>query len=364
MKNKKNIGIVFGGRSFEHEVSLVSARSIINALDKQKYKIILIGLTKDGYWLKGESAKKLLAGKKVKEKGEFIPTFLEQIDVFFPVLHGPFGEDGTIQGFFETLKKPYIGANVLGSAIGINKVIQKIIWQNYHLPVVKFQWFLYKNWLENKQKLIQLIEKEIKYPCFVKPVNAGSSIGISKPHNRQELLKAVNLASKYDHKILIEKAVKNVTEVEVSVLGNDHVIASCVGEIIPSNEFYDYEAKYVDDKSVTLIPAKISKKLSKDIQKLAIQAYKLVGCQGMARVDFLLSGQKIYLNEINTIPGFTSISMYPKLWQKSGLSYVKLLDKLINLSINRFKEKEKLHFDYNFKGRIKWKRKLLIQEIY
>ncbi len=347
MKHKKLIlGIVFGGRSFEHEVSLVSARSIINALDKKKYKIVLVGLTKEGRWLKGESAKKLLAGKKVKEKGEFVPTFLKPIDVFFPVLHGPFGEDGTIQGFFETLKKPYVGANVLGSAIGIDKIVQKIIWRNYHLPVVKFQWFLYKDWLKNKKKLIQQIEKELKYPCFVKPVNAGSSIGISKAHNRQELLKAVNLASKYDHKILIEKAVKNVTEVEVSVLGNNQVKASCVGEIIPSNEFYDYEAKYVDDKSLTLIPAKISKKLSKDIQKLAVQAYKLVDCQGMARVDFLLSGQKIYLNEINTIPGFTSISMYPKLWQKSGLSYVKLLDKLINLAIKRFKEKEKLHYSY------------------
>ncbi len=212
--------------------------------------------------------------------------------------------------------------------------------------MVKFQWFLYKDWLKNKPKLIKQIEKEIKYSCFVKPVNAGSSIGISMAHNRQELLKAVNLARKYDHKILIEKAVKNVTEVEVNVLGNDQVKASCVGEIIPSNEFYDYEAKYVDDKSLTLIPAKLSKKLSKDVQKLAVQAYKLVDCQGMARVDFLLSGQKIYLNEINTIPGFTNISMYPKLWQKSGLSYRKLLDKLINLAIKRFKEKEKLNYSY------------------
>jgi len=346
MKNKKTIGIIFGGRSFEHEVSLASAKSIISALDKKKYKIVLVGLNKKGYWLKGESAKKLLAGKKVIEKGEFIPTFLKPIDVFFPVLHGPFGEDGTIQGFFETLRKPYIGANVLGSAIGIDKIIQKIIWQSYHLPVVKFQWFLYKDWLKNKKKLTSQIEKEIKYPCFVKPVNAGSSIGISKSHDRQELIKAIKLASKYDYKILIEKAVKNVTEVEVGILGNDQVEVSCVGEIIPSNEFYDYEAKYINNKSITLIPAKINKKLSTQIQKLAVQAYKLVDCQGMARIDFLLSGQKIYLNEINTIPGFTNISMYPRLWQKSGLSYVKLLDKLINLAIKRFKEKEKLHYSY------------------
>ncbi len=352
MTKKLTIGVIFGGRSFEHEVSLVSARSIIKALNKKKYKIVLIGLTKKGGWLKGEGAKKLLAGKKIKEKGEFIPTFLKPIDVLFPVLHGPFGEDGTIQGFFEILNKPCVGAGVLGSAVGIDKIIQKIIWQKYHLPVVKFCWFLTKDWPKNKQKIIKKIEKEIKYSCFVKPANAGSSVGISKAHNRQELLKAINLASKYDRKILIEKAVKNVREIEVSVLGNDDPQVSCPGEIISDKEFYDYEAKYVDGKSQTLIPAKLSKKILRQIQKIGIQAYKLIDCQGMARVDFLLSGPKIYLNEINTIPGFTSVSMYPKLWQVSGLPYSKLLDKLIILARKRFKEREKLH--YYFKSKKQW----------
>ena len=356
MKKKKlTIGIVFGGRSFEHEVSLVSARAVIKALDKKKYKIILIGLTKNGKWLKGNDAKKLLSGQRVGERGEFIPTFIKSIDLFFPVLHGPFGEDGTIQGFFDTLNKPYIGANVLGSSVGMDKVIQKNIWQNYKLPIVKFVWFLKKDWLKNKSKLIKQIEKEIKYPCFVKPANAGSSVGITKAHHCQELIQAIDLASKYERKILVEKAIKKVQEIEISVLGNDDPLASCPGEIIPSNEFYDYEAKYVDGKSEEVIPAQLSKQLIKEIQAIAIQAYKTLDCQGMARIDFLLSGQKIYLNELNTIPGFTSISMYPKLWQASGLSYPRLLDQLIKLAIQRFKEREKLH--YSYQPKLQWHKK-------
>ncbi len=284
---------------------------------------------------------------------------MQSIDVFFPVLHGPFGEDGSIQGFLESINKPYIGAGVLGSALGIDKKQQKIIWQKHKLPVVDFIWFLNKEWKLNQKTIIKKIEKRIKYPCFVKPANAGSSVGISKVRDKSELIRAVNLARKYDCKILLEKAIKKVREIEVGVLGNDQPVASCPGEIIPSNEFYDYEAKYVDGKSRVIIPAIINEKTVESIKKIAISAYKTLDCQGMGRVDFLLAPQKIYLNEINTIPGFTSISMYPKLWNASGLSYPKLLDKLINLAFERFREKQKLHYSYNFKGRIKWKRKLL-----
>ncbi len=352
-KKKLTIGVVFGGRSFEHEVSLVSARSIISALDKNKYKLVFIGITKNGYWLKGQRAGELLVGKRLEDRSEFIPELLRSIDVFFPVLHGPFGEDGTVQGFFETLNKPYVGANVLGSSIGMDKIIQKVIWRQYKLPVVRFIWFLKKDWLKNRRKFIEQVEKEIKYPCFVKPSNAGSSVGISKSHHRQELIKAVDLACKYDRKILVEESIeKNFKEIEISVLGNDNPRASLPGQIISSNEFYDYEAKYVDGKSLTIAPAKLTKRLIRNIQDIGIRAYKAVDCSGMARIDFLLQGEKIYLNEINTIPGFTSISMYPKLWQVSGLSYSKLLDELINLAVERFNEREKIL--YSYKPKRKW----------
>jgi len=326
MKKKIKIGLIFGGRSSEHEVSLVSARSIYQALDKKKYDIFLIGIKKDGYWVKESSAKELLQGKKIKEKGEFIPVFLKNIDVFFPVLHGSFGED--------------------------DKIMQKIIWQYYHIPVVKFIWFSKKEWLENKNNFINKIEKNIKYPCFIKPANTGSSIGISKAFKKIDLIKAVNLAFKYDFKVLIETAVKNPKEIEVSVLGNEEPRASLPGQVIPSNEFYDYEAKYVNNKSTIIIPAKLSQKTTKKIQKIALKAYQAVEGQGMARVDFLLSKDKIYVNEVNTIPGFTSISMYPKLWQASGLSSSKLLDKLIVLAVKTFKQKQK--FQYSWKLKEKW----------
>jgi len=351
-KNKKNIGVIFGGRSFEHEVSLVSARSVIKALNKNKYRVVLIGLNKKGYWLKGKEANKLLKGEKITGKGEFMPDFLRSIDVFFPVLHGPFGEDGSIQGFLETLNKPYVGAGILGSALGMDKIMQKIIWQKYHLPIVDFIWFLRREWRTEWGKIVQKIKREIKFPCFVKPANAGSSIGISKAHNEEELIKTVNLASGYDRKVIVEKAIGKVREMELSVLGNDRPVASCLGEVIPSNEFYDYEAKYVDGKSRTVIPAKLDKKTEKKIKDIAITAYKTVDCRGLGRVDFLVSGENIYLNEINTIPGFTSISMYPKLWKASGVPYSKLLDKLIELAMEDFKEKQKIY--YSYRPKVKW----------
>jgi D-alanine-D-alanine ligase len=342
---KKTIGVLFGGRSFEHEVSLVSARSVIRALDKNKYKIVLIGVDKKGHWLKGQMAKKLLKGEATN-KGEFVPGFLSSIDIFFPVLHGPFGEDGSIQGFLETINKPYVGAGILGSALGIDKIMQKIIWQKYKLPIVDFIWFFKNEWQKNQILLIKKIKEKIKFPCFVKPANAGSSVGISKAHNQKNLIKAINLAGKYDQKILIEKAVKKAREIEISILGNEFPIASCPGEIIPSNEFYDYEAKYINGKSKIIIPAKINKEIKEKIKKIAILAYKTIDCRGLGRVDFLLDKKRIYLNEINTIPGFTSISMYPKLWNVSGLSYSSLLDKLIDLGFKYFKEKQKIYYSY------------------
>ncbi len=347
-QKKLNIGVIFGGRSFEHEVSLVSTRSIIDALDKDKYNIKLFGITKKGKWLKGKNAKKLLSNKKVKKKGKNTPKGIDKIDVFFPILHGPFGEDGTIQGLLETIDKPYVGAGVLGSALGMDKVVQKIIWKSYDLPITKFIWFFKKDWELKQKKYIKEIEKDLKYPCFIKPANSGSSVGISIAKNKKELIKGVYKASRYDNKILVEKSVKNPKEVEVSVLGNKDPKASLPGEIIPRNEFYDYEAKYIDEGSKEIIPAELNKKIVDKLQELAIKSYTAIECRGMARVDFLISkdNQKIFINEINTIPGFTSVSMYPKLWRASGIKYSKLLDKLISLALKRFREKRKLHFNY------------------
>ncbi|HKL16918.1 MAG TPA: D-alanine--D-alanine ligase family protein [Patescibacteria group bacterium] len=354
-QEKLKIGLIFGGRSFEHEVSLVSARSILNALDKNKYKIKLFGITKEGYWVQGKTAKKLLKGKEIKRKRRLsLPKSTKEIDIFFPVLHGPFGEDGTIQGLLESIRKPYVGADVLGSALGMDKVAQKIIWENYKLPITKFKWFLKKDWEYKQKTYIENIEKTLGYPCFVKPANSGSSVGISKAKNKNELIKGVYGAARYDNKVIIEKAVPNARDIEVSILGNDNPAASLPGEVIPSNEFYDYESKYIKGATKEIIPAKLPKETIAKLQKIAIKAYRAIECKGMGRADFLIpqNTDEIFLNEINTLPGFTSISMYPKLWQASGLTYSKLLDKLIKLGLKRFRNIEQLHFSY--KPKIKW----------
>ncbi len=363
MKTKIRVGVIFGGRSAEHEVSLVSATSVINALNKEKYEVIPIGITSEGKWLSSPDAVELLKeGNKLNSFPEKIllpdPSkkgLLElnqksevrnqkSIDVIFPVLHGTFGEDGTVQGLFELAGIPYVGAGVLGSAIGMDKVVSKQLCELAGILVVPYVWFLAGEFQQSENKFISLIEKKLKYPCFVKPANLGSSVGISKAHNRKELLDAIQLAMKFDRKILIEKSVENAREIEVSVLGNDTPIASVPGEIISSNEFYDYNAKYVDGKSEAIIPAQLSDTLVKKLKEWSIQVFKTTNCSGMARVDFLITrkSDKIYFNEINTIPGFTSISMYPKLWEASGVSYSALLDKLIQLAFDRFNEKKKL----------------------
>jgi len=268
-----------------------------------------------------------------------------QIDILFPVLHGPYGEDGTIQGFLELTGLPYVGCGVLGSSVCMDKVMQKKVIESEDIKQTPYIWFWSKDWQARKDEILD--ELSLAYPVFVKPANLGSSVGISKADNREELIQAAEQALQYDRKIIIEQGVKNPREIEVAVLGNQEPKASVPGEIIPSNEFYDYDAKYVDGKSDAKIPADLMDEEVKQIQEMAIKAYKALDCEGMARVDFLLDEDKeIYLNELNTIPGFTSISMYPKLWEATGISYPELLDELIELAIERAQEKKKLKIEY------------------
>jgi D-alanine-D-alanine ligase len=372
LKSRICVGVVFGGRSAEHEVSLVSAASIINALDKKKYEVIPIGITPEGKWVSSPDVLKRMKDgvrKNIPENillpdpsrkslieidKDSIRIHGKKIDVFFPVLHGTYGEDGTIQGLFELASIPYAGAGVLGSSVGMDKVMTKQLCEQAGIPVTPYIWFLKTEFKKRGQQFIRLIERKIGYPCFVKPVNMGSSVGISKANNRKQLVNAIYLASEYDRKILVEKSVEDAREIEVSVLGNDDPIASTPGEIISSNEFYDYDAKYVDGKSQTIIPAKLSKEIIGRLKDLSVRGFRAIDCAGMARVDFLVAKQthRIYFNEINTIPGFTSISMYPKLWEASGISYPDLLNRLINLAIVRHKEKSKLKT--MFKPKNKW----------
>ncbi|NQU83951.1 MAG: D-alanine--D-alanine ligase [Parcubacteria group bacterium] len=309
------IGVIFGGQSGEHEVSIVSARSVMDALDKKKYKITPIKISKTGEWVGIENPIK----------------FLNKLDIVFPLIHGTTGEDGGLQGFLEFSGIPYVGAGIMDSAVGMDKVVQKDIFSFHGLSVVKC-----------------FATSDVKYPCFVKPARGGSSVGISLVNSPKNLEKALNLAKKYDSKVIIEAAVPESREFECAVLGNKNPKASEVGEVLSSGEFYDYNAKYVDGKSETIIPAKISKQLSEKIRDLAIKAYRAIDCSGMARVDFLYDtgDKKLYINEVNTIPGFTSISMYPKLWEASGLSYSKLLDELVELGLERHKKREKLLYNY------------------
>ena len=363
--NKLRIGVIFGGRSGEHEVSLVSASSIINALDKEKYEVVPIGITQEGRWLSSPDAVRLL--KEKSGLAEVPERFLAPepnrralvsldgsaekgltLDVVFPVIHGTYGEDGTLQGLLELANIPYVGPGVLGSALGMDKIVQKQLFEQAGLPIVKYVWFLSSECTGNTKKVVSAVEKKLRYPMFVKPANTGSSVGITKAHNRKELLAAIEIAAGYDRKVIIEQGIAGVREIECAVLGNDAPEASIPGEIIPSNEFYDYDAKYVDGKSESVIPAKLSKSMAKKVRELAVKAFRTLDCAGMARVDFFITkkASKIYLNEINTIPGFTSISMYPKLWEASGISYSQLLDRLIQFAIQRHAEKSSVRTNY------------------
>jgi D-alanine-D-alanine ligase len=363
MARKLRIGVLFGGRSGEHEVSLVSATSVIQALDREKYDVIPIGITPEGRWISSANALRLLkekAGSESEPERFLAPepnrrALLaldgaqgEGLDVVFPVLHGTFGEDGTVQGLFELAGIPYVGAGVLGSALGLDKIVQKQLFSQAGLPVAKYLWALSRECLDTPASLAARLQRALRYPMFVKPANTGSSVGITKAHTRRELLDGLALAAQFDRKVIVEEGVEDLREIECAVLGNDHPEVSVPGEIVPSNEFYDYDAKYVDGKSSAIIPAKLPAAVRRRIADIAARAFTVLDCSGMARVDFFVTRHRhrVYLNEINTIPGFTSISMYPKLWEASGLSYPRLLDRLIELALDRHKERSSLQHTY------------------
>jgi D-alanine-D-alanine ligase len=350
--NKIRVGVVFGGRSGEHEISLRSAESVLRSLDPNKYEIVPIGITHEGKWLSPRAAKALLPPKETIEttlvKGVPAPLTAEpngagKVDVIFPVLHGTYGEDGTIQGLFDLANIPYVGGGVLGSAVGMDKDVMKRLLRDARLPVGDF-WTIKKSEVEN---FIKERSSDLPYPVFVKPANLGSSVGISKVYVPDALRAALVIAAEYDRKIVIEQGV-DAREIEIAVLGNDDPIASVPGEIIPSREFYDYEAKYVTEDSRLVIPAPMSPEQTEEAKRLAIATLKVLEGSGLGRVDlFLERGTgKFYVNEINTMPGFTSISMYPKLWDASGIPYAELLDRLIALALERHAEKNKLRTKY------------------
>ncbi len=326
---QKTIAVIYGGKSAEHEVSVVSGKSIAKNLDSKKFKIREIFIDKKGAWFKN--------GKK-----QTAEECLKNIDVAFPVLHGTYGEDGTIQGLFEMLNIPYVGNGIVQSALTMDKEFSKTIWQKAGLPVVNFKALTKNEWQKNKNRTLKEIS-HLKFPLFVKPANLGSSIGITKVKLKNELEKAIKDAFLYGDKIIVEEAVNNTREIEISLLGNDNVTSSVCGEIIPANEFYDYDAKYNNPNSKAIIPAKIDKKTSSQIKKTAEEAFKVLNLHGLARADFLLSKTtgKFVISEVNTMPGFTPISMFPKLWDASGLPYQKLLTKLVELAEEKFREKSR-----------------------
>jgi D-alanine-D-alanine ligase len=353
MAKKLRVGILFGGRSGEHEVSLLSAASVLKAIDRRKFDVVPIGINKAGQWLTSEAAQALLEGTAATPasgKAEVVDSSvaLGGLDVVFPVLHGTFGEDGTIQGLFELAGIAYVGSGVLGSSAGMDKDVMKRLFAQAKLPLVKHVTLLRAEWEKSPRKAAAQIEAALQYPVFVKPANLGSSVGISKVHNRKELGPALRLAAKYDRKLVVEQGVggkkTKALEFEVGVLGNDSPQASVVGEIVPGKEFYDYEAKYLSEGSVPVIPAKLNKAETQQIRELAVAAFRACDLTGLARVDFLMEPEgkrRIYLNEVNTMPGFTRISMYPKLWDATGLSYRELITQLIELALERHAEKSR-----------------------
>ena len=371
MTTKKiRVGIIFGGRSGEHEVSFCSASSIIKAINKDKYTVVPIGITKGGRWISPQDSELALQSGKIEGKNTVIllndsfskslvcidnnqkldkSSALEKLDVIFPILHGPYGEDGTIQGLLELANIPYVGAGVASSAISMDKELMKTIFKQKGLPVLKWLTIKRKEWQKDKEKILSLIQNGFEYPLFVKPTNLGSSVGITKVHKKEELEKAIDLASSYDRKILIEKGLEEVREIECGVLGNDEPRASVVGEVKPAGEFYDYDSKYIDEGTQLIIPADLPDEVSQEVQRIALYAFQAVDAAGMARVDFFVSKKenKIYLSEINTIPGFTSTSMYPRLWEASGIPYPELIDRLIQLALERHQDKRQNKISYD-----------------
>jgi D-alanine-D-alanine ligase len=372
-KKRLRVGILFGGRSGEHEVSLISAASVIAALDPEKYEAVPIGIAKDGRWLAGTAAHQMLPPRaegaddkptlgEVLRTGERVMLSADpnvaalvpvsnsradtlRVDVVFPVLHGTFGEDGTVQGLLDLAGLPYVGSGVLGSAVGMDKDVQKRLFLQAKLPVGDFLAVPRAEWEKSCAKTLSTIRKKFRFPVFIKPATLGSSVGMTKAHNAKELAAAMDLAAEFGQKIMVERAIRG-REIEVSVLGNEDPKASVPGEIVPHREFYDYAAKYLEEGTRLLIPAKLSRAQVKKFQEYAVRAFRTLECLGMARVDFFLEQRtgRILLNEVNTIPGFTSISMYPKLWEASGLSYRQLLDRLIELALAQHRERQRTKY--------------------
>lgn len=379
VERKVTVGILFGGRSGEHQVSLASARSILDNIDRKKYDVVPIGITEKGEWIVGgDPMKALTSGASEKsnpatlladpsrrgvwdiggrategalqtraQANELTAVRLAELDVVFPVLHGTFGEDGTVQGLLELASVPYVGCGVMASAVAMDKAMCKDIWRAQGLPILPFLVVKRKAWKGEPAAVIDGILSKLHYPIFVKPANLGSSVGVSKVHNETELAPALDLAARYDRKLVVEQGIE-AREIEVGVLGNDDPIASIPGEVIPCNEFYDYRAKYVDEDSELLIPAPLQEDTAEQVRRTAVAAYRALDCAGMARADFLLDKVtgELWINELNTIPGFTQISMYPKLWEATGIAYPELIDRLIDLAIERFKDRDQSERTY------------------
>lgn len=363
---KKQVLIIFGGKSGEHEVSVNSAKSIEKFLDRDLYDSHCLGVTQDGHWHYGQTVAEITEGHKVLPPNTTVslPDGIHsnalsvstnqgiqplKSDIIFPIIHGTNGEDGTLQGLLELSNLPYVGSGVLGSAVSMDKVIQKSLCQLHHIPQTKYLEVSYTEWLKDSQKISAEIEKAFSYPIFVKPANLGSSVGISKVNTHEDLSRALSDAFNFDTKVIVEEGVQNILEIEVAVLGNEDPQASVCGSIHPNTEFYDYETKYVTDDIVSKIPAEIPEEISQQIRDTAIKAFKVLNCSGLARVDFFYQPQTntFFLNELNTLPGFTNISQYPKLWDASGLIYSELISKLLELAVQKWESKQHLRYTYH-----------------
>lgn len=382
-KGKARVGVVFGGRSGEHEVSLMSAQAVMAALEKSGYEVVPLGITREGKWVTGGNPMRLLEGiargeaaallaeglpptedasgrsrggesasrALVASETKLIPGVnsggIPQVDVIFPVLHGPYGEDGTIQGMLELAGVPYVGSGVLGSALAMDKAAMKAVFKAEGFPTPKHVLVMRADWQESQEDVLRCVQEEIDFPCFVKPANLGSSVGVTKVRAAEQLAHALDIACRYDRRVIVEQAIP-AREVECSVLGNDRPIASLPGEIVPHREFYDYVAKYIDTSTEFIIPANLPAGTIRQIQDLAVRGFIALDCAGMARADFFvdrLSGQ-VYINELNTIPGFTNMSMYPKMWEASGISFPDLVDRLVQLALERHEDRARASTSY------------------
>lgn len=371
-KRRLRVGVIFGGRSGEHEVSLMSARSVMEALDAEKYEVIPVGITRTGQWLAGDALQSLTDGTaNASQRATLLPdpqssglmhvesqsmkpaslSEVTQLDVIIPILHGTYGEDGTVQGLLELAGLPYVGAGVVGSAVGMDKAIFKNVMMANGIPVLPWRLVVSSEWRADRELVLAEVEAAFDYPAFTKPANLGSSVGISRCVDRDQLAEGFDMAAQYDRRVVVEQGI-NGRELEVAVLGNESPIASVVGEIRPRRDFYDYVAKYVSDDSELLIPAPLDADDAVEVRELALKAYRAIDCAGMGRVDLLMDRDSgdLYLNEINTIPGFTRISMYPKLWEASGVPYPELLDRLIELALARHEEKKNLKTHFQPEG--------------